>query len=346
MLKTKKTSKTSKTLKTKKSWTNSFVLVINFFRFSSEIIYPDSNVFRFFFDKNFGLDLLFLPPSNIKSKKIKLNINPNPNTFSGEWIWNKDKISSISNHCMYILYLHGGAFCMGNCDSVRNFLCQIALENNVVILSLDYRRAPEYKYPIPLEDCVNAYLNLREFVSKHNSKHNSGAKIIIMGDSAGGNLALSVIAELIKINGVIPDGCVGISPWVDLTDYGENESNKSSWETNTQWDFVKADLAKYFALEYINQTTTTLEDVSPQFFPNDILRKFPPTLIEYGECEVLQTQIHKFALKLENLGIDIQSNCRYDMVHDFPLFYFTKIPQADDFFISVKKFIKKIEKNN
>jgi acetyl esterase/lipase len=105
-------------------------------------------------------------------------------------------------------------------------------------------------------------------------------------------------------------------------------------------------LAKFFAHEYINQQTTKFEDVSPLYLNDDILIKFPPTLIEYGDYETLRDQIFQFALKLENLGIDITYNSRYEMTHNYPLFYFTKIPQSEEFFISTIKFIKKINKKN
>lgn len=324
--------------KIKKSWTPSFIGIIKFLRFGGKIITPNSSIFKFVTDIEHN-KLILGHPKNTQSKRICSKSND----YEMEWIWNNKKIKKIYNHHRYILYLHGGAFCMGNTSNVKNLLSEIAIKTNSVILSVDYRRSPEHKYPTPNNDCLNAYLYLVNKITKHNP--NPNPTIIVMGDSAGGNLAISLISELIKSNYKIsPTGCILISPWVDLTDYGNLEDlenlENSSWETNKGVDFVRADLAKFFALEYINQSTHGLKEVSPLYFSNEILSKFPPTLIEYGECEVLHDQIYKFSVKLKNLNVDITHNPRYEMIHNYPMFYFTKIPQADDFFNSIKEFIK------
>ena len=311
----------------KKSWTPSFVGIIKFLRFGGKIITPNSLIFKFITDIEYN-KLILGHLKNTLCERIHLDIN----NYEMEWIWNNEKIKNKYNHHRHILYLHGGAFCMGNTSNVRNLLSEIAIGTNSVILSVDYRRAPEYKYPIPNNDCLDAYLYLINKITKHNLN----PTIIIMGDSAGGNLAISLIAELIKSKYKIsPAGCILISPWVDLTDYGDLEDlenlenlENSSWETNKGVDFVRADLAKFFALEYINQSTHELKEVSPLYFSDEILSKFPPTLIEYGECEVLYDQIYKFSTKLKNLNVNIIHNPRYEMTHNYPMFFFTKISSS------------------
>lgn len=321
------------------SWTTSFTSIMKLLQLGGEIFQPNAKTLRIFSGLRFD-KMISSKPKNIKFHKVNVcnftnDKNNDINNNIGEWIWNTNKISNYKSHSHYIFYIHGGAFCAGNTHNTRGFLYQLAKKINSVIFSCNYRKAPEFKYPIPLDDCIKGY---EYFLSKIKNI-DTNPTIIIMGDSAGGNLSINLIAHLIKSNQLLPSGCILISPWVNLADSGTN----SSWNDNINYDFVKYDFAKFFAHEYIDSLTTRLEDVSPLYLEDDILIEFPPTLVEYGNYETLRDQIFQFAIKLEKLGIDITYNCRYEMTHNYPLFYFTKIPQAEEFFTSVKKFVKKIK---
>ncbi len=95
-----------------------------------------------------------------------------------------------------ILYLHGGAFCLTNGGGHRGFLSHLCKECKLYIYAIDYRRPPEYPYPCALIDAIKAYQYLLEDLKIRPEN------IIIMGDSAGGNLALSLAIA-------IRDGAVG-----------------------------------------------------------------------------------------------------------------------------------------
>jgi len=315
------------------SWTPLFTSIMKILHIGCKLFNPNAKILRIL--TGFRVDkIISYKLSYIKYHKVNSKILINSNI--GEWIWNTYNIINRKSHTHYIFYIHGGAFCAGNTYNVRGFLYQLAERTNYVIFSCNYRKAPEFKYPIPLTDCITGY----EYMISKIKNLDSNPTIIIMGDSAGGNLSINLIAHLIKINQPIPSGCILISPWVNLVDNGNN----TSWTTNTDYDFIKYDLAKFFANEYIDPNITNLQEVSPLYLENDILSKFPSTLIEYGDYETLRDQITQFAIKLEKIGIDIIYNSRYEMTHNYPLFYFTKIPQAEEFFISVKEFIKKIDK--
>lgn len=308
-----------------KTWTIYFTLVINFLKLIGYYVKPNVQILKL---------LTFI----YNDKIIYYNSNSfeNKKKFFGEWVWNKKIISNYKLNDYYIFYIHGGAFCSGNTYNFRGFLYEISTRTNYVIFSSNYRKSPEFKNPIPLNDCIKSY---EYFLSKIK---NLKAKIIIMGDSTGGNLSINLISHLIKSNKQIPNALILISPWVDLCDPGIS----SSWIENSKYDFIRFDYAKLCTLEYINKSITKLEDVSPTYLPNNILKKFPLVLIEYGEYELLRDQIDEFIIKLKKLGVDVTDNCRYEMIHDFPIFYMTKIPQAEDFFISVENFTKKVNKIN
>ena len=304
----------------RESWTLSFYLIIKFLRLGGKIIPSDTKSFRKITD-------IEIPSwSPILTSGVNC-IKSNSNIIDGEWIF-PNSINNYKTHSKYILYIHGGAFCLNKTGIYRDFLFKVAKETNTVIFSINYRRSPEYKYPIPLYDCIDGYMYLLKKVKISD-------KIILMGDSAGGNLVINLLAHLIKNNIHNPSKCVLISPWVDLTDYGKN----SSWEINKKYDFVIPELAKHFSFEYIDKTKINLYDVSPLYLDNKILSKLPSILIEYGECEVLHDQIKQFCHKLKKLNINIKYHCRKDMVHVFPLFHFTGISHSKDFFYNLKKYI-------
>lgn len=311
------------------SWTPSFASIMKILHFGGQIFTPNTKTLRIL--TGLRIDkIILLKPSNIKCRKV--NSKNLSNTNMGEWIWNTQNISNHKSHTHYIFYIHGGAFCVGNVYNSRGFLYQLAQKTNSVIFSCNYRKAPEFKYPIPITDCITGY---EYFVSKIKNL-DTNPTIIIMGDSAGGNLSINLISHLIKTNQPIPSGCILISPWVNLADTGNN----SSWTINADYDFVKYDLADFFAHEYIGRPCISkLQVASPLYLEDNILSKFPPTLIEYGDYETLRDQITQFAIKLEKLVPNVIYNSRYEMTHNYPLFYFTKIPQAEEFFISVKEFI-------
>jgi len=307
----------------KKSWTPSFTAIIKFLRLGGKIIPTNTNYFRLLSD----IEIPTWSPVLLSDVKCDIDDIGDINEINGEWIYPKN-INNYKKHNKYILYIHGGAFCMSKSGTYRAFLYKIAKKTNSVIFSVNYRRSPEFKYPIPLDDCVKGYEYLLEIVKKPQ-------KIILAGDSAGGNLSIGLIAKLIGSNLDIPSKCILISPWTDLTDSGNN----LSWELNKKYDFIRPELAKHFSEEYIDSSKYNLKDVSPLYLSDEILSKFPSMLIEYGECEVLHDQIEQFCKKIEKLGVNINYKCRKDMTHVFPIFYFTGISQSKDFFNSAEKFI-------
>ncbi len=290
-------------------------------RFGGKIIPHNTNSFRLISDIEI---LTWTPtlPSNVNCIKSEFE------EIDGEWIY-PNHIKNILKHNKYILYIHGGAFCMCNSGTHRGLLFRIAKKTDSVIFSINYRRSPEYKYPIPLDDCVGGYLYLL-------NKVKNPKKIILAGDSAGGNLAINLMARLISHNLPIPSKCILLSPWTDLTDYGTN----ASWVQNNKYDFIRPELAKYFAHQYVDFSKNNLYEVSPLYLSDEILNKLPPILVEYGECEVLHDQIKQFCKKIEKNGANIIYNCRPEMIHVFPLFHFTEISQSKDFFNSTIEFIK------
>ena len=198
-----------------------------------------------------------------------------------------------------MLYFHGGAFCCCNTTTHRHLLMKIVECTGAVIFALDYQRPPEFPYPIPVNDGVDAYAWLLKYLEPSN--------IIFAGDSAGGGLVVSAVVEAVARRSMPPPaGAILLSPWVDLEDSGISDS----WTRNEKYDFILPDLTKLFAESY--KGSSTWEEVSPTLSPH--LNLLPPVLIECGDSEVLVDQIVAFADKCKQAGVDVDIQVREEMV--------------------------------
>ena len=110
-----------------------------------------------------------------------------------------------------ILYLHGGGFAMGSCQTYRRLAADLAAAASSSVLVIDYRLAPEHPYPAALEDTLPAYrwlIDPQRFLP---------SQVAIVGDSAGGNLALAALVSLRDTGDQLPASAVLISPYCDQT---------------------------------------------------------------------------------------------------------------------------------
>ncbi|KAJ7180300.1 alpha beta-hydrolase [Mycena crocata] len=155
----------------------------------------------------------------------------------GEWITQKEYLSEDKVHApqgrklsdddetvlrmekldRVMLYVHGGGYFWGSINTHRYQLIRYARKIHGRVFAVNYRKAPQYPWPCPLQDVLAAYLYLIR--PPANALHNAipASKIVLAGDSAGGGLCLSVLSIIRDLGLPMPAGCVLISPWVDLT---------------------------------------------------------------------------------------------------------------------------------
>ena len=171
-----------------------------------------------------------------------------------------------------IIYIHGGAFIFGSIDSHAPLVSYIAQELRRKLLLIEYRLAPEHPFPAAVDDCVAVINGVRE-VHPH---LNFG----IIGDSAGGNIAMSTGLALKETNGPGPQYTIVLSPWVDL------ECKNASYQRNKMMDTA---LGRSYLLEaaelYANGRDLFLPLLSPV---NANFQGFAPVLIFCGTAEILE----------------------------------------------------------
>lgn len=200
-----------------------------------------------------------------------------------------------------ILYLHGGGFVTGSIGTHRTLMARIALASGARVVGLDYRLAPEHRFPAGLEDCIAAYRALLDEGAAPN-------ELVIAGDSAGGGLTASTLLALKQRGLPQPAAAVLISPAVDL------RGLHASWETNAQWDFLAPlnDHVDALLPAYLGEQPPDAPLASP--ICGD-LAGLAPMLIQVGSREVLRDQVLEFASKAKAAGTPVELEVAEDMVH-------------------------------
>ncbi len=229
-----------------------------------------------------------------------------------------------------ILQLHGGGY-MG---AIRNAYYVFAgLYNEVSrgcsVLTPDYRVAPEYPYPAALEDAVASYKWLLE-------RGWSGEQIVVVGDSAGGGLAMALTMYIRDHNMPIPGGIVAMSPWTDVTASGE------SYTTNYESDplFGKTKDSLIYVNDYPGEHDPMDCYISPLFGD---FRQFPPMLIQVGSIEMLLSDSVDAAAKARHQGVRVRLSVYEGMFHVFQMGYLN-IPESKKAWYEVGKFFDAIDR--
>ena len=172
-----------------------------------------------------------------------------------------------------VLYLHGGAFIAETPTFHGALLARICREGRCRGLMPSYRLSPEHRYPAALDDCVTAYRWL--LAQGHEAR-----RIVVAGDSAGGNLTLALMLRLRDEGLPLPAGAVALSPVTDLTFSGESIRRNDGVD-----DMFSADLMDGLAPVYLDDPRLRTDPhVSPVFGD---FAGLPPLLAVVGSTELL-----------------------------------------------------------
>lgn len=224
-----------------------------------------------------------------------------------------------------VLQLHGGGYQGRLHNGHRDFACAYAsMPGNRMVLSLDYRVAPEHPYPAALEDAVAAYHWLLHIGYE-------GEQIILTGDSAGGGLCLALAMYLRDHNMPLPKCLVLMSPWTDLTASG------ASYETNFTRDplFGNTRESMIYSDRYYGKRDPRHPYISPLFGKYDGL---PPMLFQVGSIEMLLDDSVRAAKKAEEANVEVKLSIYEGMYHVFQM-GMNRVPEAKKAWEEVEAFI-------
>lgn len=223
-----------------------------------------------------------LGPQDISQQRQSQNKLGNLFSNSKKYIFLDESLHDI--HCewtqyqgnpsndLIILYCHGGGYMTGSCLYARGITTKLAKYSKLSVLSFDYRLAPEHPFPAALEDAITVWNSLLE-------KDYQSNNIILAGDSAGGNLALSLALHLRDHNLSLPKCILLFSPWTDLSPNSETHYTKTDCDPVLTISYLQK-----ARQNYIGSYPADLPYISPLMAD---LHDLPPIHIQVGENEIL-----------------------------------------------------------
>ncbi|KVN66512.1 alpha/beta hydrolase fold domain-containing protein [Burkholderia stagnalis] len=191
-----------------------------------------------------------------------------------------------------ILYLHGGAFCVGGPGTHRSVTTRLADESGLAVWAPDYRLAPEHPHPAALDDALAAYAALR-------AQGHAPSRIVVAGDSAGGALALALAIALRERGEPAPAGLLLISPVTDAALGGETLATRRGDDPMIRRGWLEQGLRWYHGAGAATARGPLDTD----------LRGLPPMLIQAGDQEVLLSD----SMRLANHALACGVPCRLEV---------------------------------
>ncbi len=204
-----------------------------------------------------------------------------------------------------VMYFHGGGWVLGNLDTHDALCRRLCHQAQCALIAVDYRLSPEHPHPAPLDDCYAA----TEYVAQHGDELNIDSKhLVVVGDSAGGTLAVSVAIKARNSQGPKIAGQVLIYPVLD------SRCNSASYQSFASgYGLTRADML-WFWKQYLGDHKTGVYAVPAKAKSLDGL---PPTTIITAGYDVLRDEAEQFAAKLREAGVPVELR-RYDsMIHGF-----------------------------
>ncbi len=214
---------------------------------------------------------------------------------------------TIDEQLPIVMHFHGGGWVAGEPRAGDWWCSEIAYAARVVIVSVDYRLAPEHPYPTPVEDCYAATVWTQARASDLGA---DGSRLAVMGDSAGGNIAAAVTLMARDRTGPAISFQVLVYPAVELLDSFASED-----ENEFAPMLGKADLKGACALYCPDEADRLDPCASPLRAPSH--EQLPPALIQTAQHDPLRDQGSAYAAALRAGGVPVRLSDYVDGVHGY-----------------------------
>ena len=242
----------------------------------------------------------------------------NGHVVKAEWVLPEERSCDDTA----ILYLHGGGYVICSPQTHRTITTRLAVDNRMPVLVPHYRLAPEHPFPAALEDALESY---RWLLAR------GITRIVVAGDSAGGHLAASLAAEIVRQDLPAPVGLVLYSPWVDL-----------SCELSLAEDALVRD--PYISPRIARRVARLVEgrQVDPRLALLTLeWSELPPVLIQIGGAEILRPEGEALAALLLAAGAPVDLQVWPGQMHVFQ-FLNRLLPDADEAMLETESFISAV----
>ncbi len=217
------------------------------------------------------------------------------------------RAANVATPAPAVVYFHGGGWVIGDIESHDNLCRAIANRSQAVVVSVDYRLAPEHRYPAAAEDCYAA----TRWVAEHGAEIGvDGARIAVAGDSAGGNLAAAVALMARDRSGPALRHQVLIYPVTDAN------FDTPSYRENATGYLLSREGMEWFWAHYVpNEAQRKEAYASP--LRAEKLTLLPPATVITAEYDPLRDEGEAYAARLRDAGVATVAT-RYDgQIHGF-----------------------------
>nr|WP_246298378.1 alpha/beta hydrolase [Leifsonia soli] len=223
-----------------------------------------------------------------------------------------------------LIFLHGGGFQFGSLRSDGELAARLGRAAGMRVLFVDYRLAPEHPFPAALDDVRTAW----RWLWRDRGCDPSG--VAVAGDSAGGGLAVSLLAAARDDGEPLPSGAVLMSPTVDLTGSGRSMRDRVAEDPVST-----PQLLARLAADYLAGADPRLPAASPLFAS---LAGLPPIHIEVGTADLLLSDSERLAEAATAAGVEVELVVGDGLPHVFPLLLGT--PEAEAATERIARFLR------
>jgi epsilon-lactone hydrolase len=214
-----------------------------------------------------------------------------------------------------VIYFHGGGYVSGSPpERYLPLAAAVALAANATVHTVDYRLAPEHPFPAAYDDCVSAYTCL---VGDGGVDPGS---LAVLGDSAGGNLALAVTVAARDRRLPLPARVAMISPFADLTFSGPSIEQRRDLDP-----YVTRALLESMAADYLGDSDPADPRCSAVFAD---VNGLPPLLIQVGDKEILYDDATRIRDRALAAGVDVTFESWEHGIHVWPVYIATGLPES------------------
>lgn len=206
-----------------------------------------------------------------------------------------------------IVYLHGGGWAVGGLDTHDASCRLLADESDCLVVSVDYRLAPEHPFPAAVDDAVAAY----RWVHDHSDELGvEPGRVGVMGDSAGGNLA-AVVAQVTRDTDVPPPTAQGlVYPATDML------MREPSHQLFAEGFFLTKPAMDWYRDQYLPDRADRESPLASPLLAPD-LDGVCPALVATAGFDPLRDEGRRYAERLADAGVPVRYRCYDDMVHGF-----------------------------
>ena len=229
-----------------------------------------------------------------------------------------------------VVYFHGGGWVQGDLETHHGLCARLAQHAGVLVVAVDYRLAPEHKFPAAVDDCIAAY----RWIRSHGREIGADAtRVAVAGDSAGGNLS-AVVSQLAASGGIpVPTCQVLIYPAVDFS------FDTPSHRELEHGHVIPRDRVLWYMEQYL-RSEEDQSDLRASPLRASSVAGQPPAMILTAGFDPLRDEGHAYAEKLRRARVDVVYREYPGQIHAFVTL--TKaIPQGMACTMEIAEYLRK-----